>query len=419
MDAILALRHDAEQADTPEDTPVMAEAGLPHSVAAPVTPVATTTRAPAPKVRDLRLDFFRGVSLIFIFLNHIPDNVVSWISNRNYGFSDATEVFVFISGYSVFLAYSGAMQKQGFVVGMARIWKRVWQIYTAHIFLFIIFVAQIAWLATRYNEALAEEMNIGPLFEAPQVLMLQALILKFKPVNMDVLPMYIALMAAFPPVMWLMMRRPAPVLAASFALWVTVQFTHWNLPAYPHGGWFFNPFAWQFLFILGAWCAMRRHAAPWLQLLPRRPVTVLAVLYLLFSFLIVLTWLHQPWSAYVPRWLARVLYPIDKTEMDVWRLLHFFAQAWLVILLVRPQSAFLTWRIAQPLVLCGQHSLHVFCAGIFLSFAAHFLLSEIIRGLLAQVAVSLAGMMLMVALAGLLKWYKQAEGGKAAGGVGS
>src|SRR3546814_10355604 len=76
---------------------------------------------------------------------------------------------------------------------------------------------------------------------------------------------------------------------------------------------------------------MRRHAAPWLQLLPRRPVTVLAVLYLLFSFLIVLTWLHQPWSVYIPRWLARVLYPIDKTEMDVWRLLHFFAQAWLVI----------------------------------------------------------------------------------------
>src|SRR3546814_11821904 len=110
----------------------MAEAGLPHAVAAPVTPSATATRAPAPKVRDLRLDFFRGVSLIFIFLNHIPDNVVSWISNRNYGFSDATEVFVFISGYSVFLAYSGAMQKQGFVVGMARLWKRVWQIYTAN-----------------------------------------------------------------------------------------------------------------------------------------------------------------------------------------------------------------------------------------------------------------------------------------------
>jgi hypothetical protein len=419
MDAILPLRHDREQ----EDPPAMAEAGLPHSVAAPAAAapaVALSGRTAAPaKPRDLRLDFFRGLSLIFIFLNHIPDNVVSWISNRNYGFSDATEVFVFISGYSVFLAYSGSMKDKGFVVGLARIWKRVWQIYTAHIFLFIIFVAQIAWLAARYNEALAEEMNIGPLFEAPHVLMLQALMLKFKPVNMDVLPMYIALMAAFPPVMWLLMRRPASVLAVSFALWFVVQFTHWNLPAYPHGGWFFNPLAWQFLFVLGAWCAMRRHAAPWRQLLPRRPVTIAAIVYLAFSFLVVLTWIHAPWATYIPRWLARLLYPIDKTEMDVWRLLHFFAQAWLVILLVRPDAGFLTWRIARPLVLCGQHSLHVFCAGIFLSFAAHFILSEIVRGLLAQVAVSLTGIALMVALAWLLTWYKQAEGGRAAGGVGA
>jgi len=397
----------------------MAEASLPHSVAAPASASSRPAAAGGAKQRDLRLDFFRGVSLVFIFLNHIPDNVVSWISNRNYGFSDATEVFVFISGYSVFVAYSGTMQQQGFVVGLARIWRRVWQIYTAHIFLFIIFVAQIAWLATRYNDALAEEMNIGPLFEAPQILMLQALMLKFKPVNMDVLPMYIALMAAFPPVMWALLRWPATVLAASFLLWLAVQFTHWNLSAYPHGGWFFNPLAWQWLFVLGAWCAMRRHAAPWRRLLPVRAVTAAVVLYLLFSFLIVLTWLHQPWAGYVPRWLGRLLYPIDKTEMDIWRLLHFFAQAWLVILLVRPDAGFLSWRAARPLVLCGQHSLHVFCAGIFLSFAAHFILSEIFRGLLAQVAVSLLGIALMVGLAWLLAWYKQVEGGKggkAAGG---
>src|SRR6218665_3622849 len=106
---------------------------------------------PAAKLRDLRLDFFRGLALLFIFLNHIPNNAVSWLSNRNYGFSDATETFVFISGYSVLLAYGAAMRNQGFVIGTARIWRRVWQIYTAHVFLFIIFIAQIAWLAARYN----------------------------------------------------------------------------------------------------------------------------------------------------------------------------------------------------------------------------------------------------------------------------
>jgi hypothetical protein len=372
---------------------------------------------PAARMRDLRLDFFRGLALVFIFLNHIPNNVVSWLSNRNYGFSDATETFVFISGYSVLLAYGAAMQKQGFVVGTARIWRRVWQIYTAHVFLFIIFIAQIAWLAARYNLDLAEEMNIAPLFEEPHILMLQALLLKFRPVNMDVLPMYIALMGAFPPVMWLMQRRPHAVLAASFALWFTVQFTHWNLPSYPDGRWFFNPLAWQFLFVLGAWCALHRQSAPWRRL-PAKAVTSLAILYVLFSLAIVLSWLRPEWGNYVPTAVARLIYPIDKTEMDIWRLMHFLALAWLVVLLVKPNARFLEWRASRLLILCGQHSLHVFCAGIFLSFAGHFILSEIAPGLAAQVAVSAGGMTLLVALAALMTWYKAVENSRKAGDEG-
>lgn len=367
--------------------------------------------SPAAKVRDLRLDFFRGLALLFIFLNHIPNNAVSWLSNRNYGFSDATETFVFISGYSVLLAYGAAMRNEGFVIGTARIWRRVWQIYTAHVFLFIVFIAQIAWLAKRYNLDLAEEMNIGPLFEEPHILMLQALLLKFRPVNMDVLPMYIALMAAFPPVMWLMQRRPHLVLAASFALWFVVQFTHWNLPAYPDGRWYFNPLAWQFLFVLGAWCAMHRQQAPWRKL-PVQWITAAAMLYVIFSAAIVLSWLRPEWSSYVPDTIERLLYPIDKTEMDTWRLLHFLALAWLVVLLISPDAKFLRWRLSGLLILCGQHSLHVFCAGIFLSFAGHFVLSEVSPGLIAQFAVSITGIALMIGLAAMMAWYKTVESGR-------
>lgn len=377
--------------------------------------ISAASKPPA-KLRDLRLDFFRGLALLFIFLNHIPNNAVSWLSNRNYGFSDATETFVFISGYSVLLAYGAAMQNQGFVIGTARIWRRVWQIYTAHVFLFIIFIAQIAWLAARYNLDLAEEMNIGSLFEEPHILMLQALLLKFRPVNMDVLPMYIALMGAFPPVMWLMQRRPHLVLAASFALWVAVQFTHWNLPAYPDGSWFFNPLAWQFLFVLGAWCAMHRQQAPWRRL-PRKAVTVAAILYVIFALVIVLSWLRPEWSSRVPDVIERLLYPIDKTEMDLWRVLHFLALAWLVVQLVPPDAGFLRWRVSNLLILCGQHSLHVFCAGIFLSFAGHFVLSEIAPGLVAQFAISLTGMALLVGLAAMMTWYKAVESGRKAGEV--
>jgi hypothetical protein len=98
-----------------------------HTAAPPMTPLPNAGR-------DLRLDFFRGLSLWFIFLNHIPSNTVSWLTNRNYGFSDAAEIFVFISGYTAAFVYGRVMLESGFVVASARILKRVWQLYVAFVF---------------------------------------------------------------------------------------------------------------------------------------------------------------------------------------------------------------------------------------------------------------------------------------------
>src|SRR6266850_8399535 len=98
--------------------------------------------------RDLRLDLFRGLALWLIFLDHIPSNAVSWVTIRNFGFSDATEIFIFISGYTAAFVYGRAMRERGIVVATARILKRVWQIYVAHVFLFTIFLAEISYVAT-------------------------------------------------------------------------------------------------------------------------------------------------------------------------------------------------------------------------------------------------------------------------------
>ena len=363
---------------------------------------------PPRSARDLRLDLFRGLALIFIFLNHIPGNVVSWISNRNYGFSDATEIFVFISGYSVVLAYGGIMARRGFLVATARIWGRVWQVYTAHVFLFVVFMAQIAYVSERFNPAFAEEMNITEIFEAPHTLMFQMLMLKYKPANMDVLPLYIVLLAAFPVVMAALQRWPHGVLGLSFLVWLGVQRWHWNVPAYPDGVWLFNPIAWQFLFVLGGWCAIMRREGPWRRL-PVGPTAAFALAYLLLALAIVATWHYPPWSIYVPDWLLQVLYPIDKTELDSLRLVHFLAQAYLVTVLVRPDAPFLKWKIVSPLMLCGRKSLQVFCAGIFLAFLGQFMIAEIDPGLAMQVAVSLTGSGLLVGLAAFLTWYDRAH----------
>jgi peptidoglycan/LPS O-acetylase OafA/YrhL len=90
-------------------------------------------KAHLPKGRDLRLDLFRGIANWAIFLDHIPNNAVNWITTRNYGFSDAADLFVFISGYTASFVYARMMIERGFIVGATRLFKRVWQLYVAHV----------------------------------------------------------------------------------------------------------------------------------------------------------------------------------------------------------------------------------------------------------------------------------------------
>ena len=229
----------------------MRKAHVANSLATAAPPPAATTE------RDLRLDLFRGVALWLIFLDHIPENIVNWFTIRNYGFSDATEIFIFISGYTAAFVYGRAMRERGFLISSARVLRRAWQIYVAHIFLFTIFMAEIAYVAATFDNPLyAEEMNILDFLKQPDVTIFQALLLKFKPVNMDVLPLYIVLLLFFPPMLWLLMWQPAFALAGSALVYVLAWNFDWNLPAYPNGVWFFNPFAWQLLFVFGAWCAL-------------------------------------------------------------------------------------------------------------------------------------------------------------------
>jgi len=363
-----------------------------------------------PRERDLRLDLFRGIALWLIFLNHIPSNFVAWVTSRNYGFSDATEIFIFISGYTAAFVYGRAMTERGPLVASARILRRAWQIYVAHIFLFTIYLAEISYVASSFENPLyTEEMNVLDFLKEPDVTIVQALLLKFKPVNMDVLPLYIVLLILFPPVLWLLLRRPALALAASVSLYILTWEFGWNIPSYPSGHWYFNPFAWQLLFVFGAWCALggAERLAPALRW---RGVTVAAAVYLIFALLITLSWHVPGGSRFVPGWLEDHLYPIDKTNLDVLRFAHFLALAALTVKFVPQDWAGLKHPALRPAILCGQHSLEIFCLGVFLAFAAHFALVEFSGGAGMQIFVSAVGILVMIAAAMLLSWYKKSEG---------
>jgi len=376
----------------------------------------TTSKPAIAGERDLRLDLFRGLALWLIFLDHIPSNVVAWVTIRNYGFSDATEIFIFISGYTAAFVYGRAMLDRGFVVSSARILKRAWQIYVAHVFLFTIYLAEIAYVARGFQNPLyAEETGILDFLQQPDVAIVEALLLRFKPANMDVLPLYIVLLVLFPPILWLLQRRATLALAASVAIYALAWEFGWNLPAFPNGHWYFNPFAWQLLFVFGAWCALG--GAEKLSMLLRSRVTVtIAVLYLLFAFLITLTWYFPRLEhMFVPKWLADHIYPIDKTNLDVLRFAHFLALAAVTVHFLPRDWPGLHSSLLRPAIICGQHSLEIFCFGVFLAFAAHFAKVEISGGIAMQILVSAMGIVAMIAAAALLTWYKDAEGRKAGG----
>ena len=260
--------------------------------------------APAPLSvveRDLRLDLFRGAALWGIFLDHIPRKRCELAHDPQLRlFKTPPKSSFLFPAIPLLSSTAGPCSERGFLVASARILRRAWQIYVAHIFLFTIFMAEIAYVAATFDNPLyAEEMKILDFLKQPDVTIFEALILKFKPVNMDVLPLYIVLLVLFPPMLLLLIWQPAFALAGSALLYVMAWSFDLNLPAYPNGSWFFNPFAWQLLFVFGAWCALGG-AERLAGVLRSRIVLAIAVAYIVFAFAITADLVHrtsQPFRA--------------------------------------------------------------------------------------------------------------------------
>ncbi len=361
------------------------------------------------KGRDLRLDLFRGVANWAIFLDHIPDNVVNWITTRNYGFSDAADLFVFISGYTASFVYAKMMLERGFLVGATRLFKRVWQLYVAHVILFVIYIAAIGYVAQRYNDPdIISEFNVAGLVDNPLQTLSQGLLLKFKPLNLDVLPLYIVLMAFFPPVLWMMLRKPDLTMLGSLALYFAARQFGWNLPGYPSGNWYFNPFCWQLLFVFGAWFALG--GAKESRSIIKSPIVLyFGIAYLILALLMTMAGRFPDFGALFPRWLFDYFNPNDKTNLAPYRVLHFVVIAFFVTRFVSKDWKGLEWRIFEPIIKCGQQSLAVFCVGVFLSFVAHFELMMSSGSLGAQIFVSVSGIAIMTLVAYYISWSKKQD----------
>jgi len=277
----------------------------------------------------------------------------------------------------------------------SRTLRRSWDIYVAFLLLTLA-CAILVHLAGR----IADESNMRILLDDPGATLVRAAVLQYRPVNTDVLPVFVLLHLLFAPLLWLLLRAPNATLGASLALYVLVHTFGWTVPAWPNGHWAFNPLAWQLLVVLGAWWMIEDNKArPWVT---SRTTLVLAVLYLLFSLVIALSWRIKPLEALIPPVLAKFVYPLEKSNLDPLRLLHFLAIAVLAAWLVPRNWRGLTTPVMRGAIRCGQNSLPIYCLGVLLTFASHVVLLDISDGLAMQIALSLAGIAAMIATATLL-----------------
>ena len=357
---------------------------------------------------DARLYLTLGIANWSIFLDHIPNNVANLLTLRNFGFSGAADLFVFVVGYGVTIIHGKMALERGFVVAATRIFRRVWRLYAAYIVLFVIYIDAIAYVASQSTAPeIINEYNISGMLEQPLRILVRGLLLQEEPLNLDLLQLMIPLMAFFPLALWGLLRRPHLTLLASVALYLAARHFGWTFRISPDGEWTFNPFCWQMLMVLGGWFAVT--GAPSRALYGISWLRALAGAYLVFAMAVTLARHSPALSAYLPDAVLSIFTPSDKENLAPHRVVHFLALAFLATYLVPADHPALQWKSLQAVIRSGEEWLAVFCVGVFLSFAAHLILITGPNLVLMQIVVSLLGLAAMAAVAYYITWSKRQD----------
>jgi len=399
-------------------------------------PGSAANQAAAPahapvRVRDPRLDFYRGIAMFIILTAHIPGNRwTGWIPAR-FGFSDATEIFVFCSGMASAIAFGGSFSRRGWLMGSARVGYRVWQVFWAHIGLFFFIAMMMAALDTYggFDKNYANSLNLGHFFSDTKPQLVGLFTLTYVPNYFDILPMYLVVLALMPLLMGLERISLWAVAATSVVIWLAANPyviglgpDGLALPAEPWSErkWFFNPFGWQLLFFTG-FAFMKG----WL---PKPPVSKLliaaAIGFVVFSAPLgswkVFRWI-EVWNQNLADTL-RPLWPLtkewrNKSDFGLLRFVHFLSLAYLgwviagdggkrLISSGHSLGARLWAGILKLITKVGQQSLAVFVFSMALARLIGFVLDQTDRSITVTTAANIIGYALIILVAFAAAWFK-------------
>jgi hypothetical protein len=372
-----------------------------------------STAAPAVKKRDPRLDFFRGIGMFIILIAHITNNPWTlWIPAR-FGFSDATEMFVFCSGMASALAFGGLFARSGWVMGALRIAHRIWQVYWVHLGVFFVTLTLMLVInETGYfprNEVSA--LNLGNFINDAGPNLIGLLTLTYVPNYFDILPMYIVILALIPVMMGLAKIHPWAVIIFSIGLWGAAT-AGLNLPAElwfekpSSRQWFFNAFAWQLIFFCGFGLMIGWIPAPPV----RRWLIALAIV-------VVITSIPFAWykvigqSEFIRDWRRDYAFLISKSNFGALRFVHFLALAYLAWVAAgyRGERLVRAGKIGALIALIcrvGQQSLAVFAASMVLARVFGAFLNLAGGGWVAALIINVLAAFTIVGVAKLAAFFK-------------
>lgn len=342
-----------------------------HSIRAALVPQLSGD-ALVPAGRDPRLDMFRGLALVMIFINHVPGTIYETYTNRNFGFSDSAEAFVFMSGMAAGLAYSGGFRSGHLWTATTRVWARARQLYFVHIAITMLCLAIFAGAALWFDmPVVLLRNNVEPVLGHPLQALIGIPLLTHQLGYLNILPLYTVLLLVAPVVILVGLRHPWLVLGLSVLLWVLAGQFRINVPNFPSsGGWFFNPFSWQILFVTGLLSGMAMKGGT--SFIPfNRVLYAAAAAFLVF----VLLWVKIPELGTAGRAALRALSEagapfyitwFDKTFLALPRLLHALA-VFYVFGHMPLMMTFARSRYAAPLRTLGRQGLAVFATGTVIS----------------------------------------------------
>jgi hypothetical protein len=352
------------------------------------------------------VDFWRGFALVTIFVNHIPGIYYSRFTPVNFSVSDSADLFVFLAGWALRYVVGGATRQTPTRDLVMRLTGRAVTLYAAQTLITMLAIAMLAATALLLDNALILDWhNAATVFQDPVPAHIGLALISHHLGYFDILPLYVVLMLVAPVIAVIDRYAPNLLLPISLAIYLVALAVPIAIPTWPvEGQWFFNPLAWQLVFVLGFVLAKddgvggfaRRHIVP---------IRVVAAV--IVAVLAVVMWKNWwPDPTRVPQ--PTLLFIPNKSYVTPIRLIQFLAVV-AVFSLFYPYIQRASKRLAAFLSMLGRNSLEVFCVASLLSLAAQIARFAYRGHIGVDTAVVIIGVSIMALTAWLAEWRDRAR----------